>query len=87
MTVLLASELTEADVALLTRPESPARLETPALRPESAALRSGGLRLMALASGIRPAAAVAVARPGLRAVPPLGWPGGLHDLSGAMHAR
>jgi hypothetical protein len=76
MTVLLASELTEADLALLVRPEAPA-------------LRLGGLRLLARAAGVRPPTAAnlgTLARPVVQRHPPRGWPGNPHDGSCVLRA-
>lgn len=82
MTVLLASDLTDADLALLTRPEAPA-------------LRAGGLRMLARAAGVvapRPLPVARSVRP-LECVrlarylgAPVGWPGISHDLPGALRA-
>jgi hypothetical protein len=73
MAVLLASELTDADVAVLTRVEGPA-------------LRAGGLRLLALASGIHAGPVVARARAVRTTGRPHDGPGVSPDSSGILHA-
>jgi hypothetical protein len=79
MTVLLASELTDADLALLTRPEAPA-------------LRLGGLRLLARAAGVPAARPTAANAPGVvvpiarSARAPRGWPGISPDRPGSLRA-
>ncbi len=74
MTVLIASELTDAEVALLTRADGPA-------------LRTGALRLMAAAAGLRPGPTVASARSARSAVCRCADPGNTHDRPGVLHVH